>query len=51
MERDIVPFWWQGARRRSVVGFVRGANNAVVIVGLGNATTWAPDFVGLEIFE
>jgi hypothetical protein len=32
-------------------GFVEGANNTVVFGGFGNATSWAPDFVGFEILE
>lgn len=32
-------------------GFAQGPNNTVVISGFGNATSWAPDFVGLEVLE
>lgn len=32
-------------------GFVQGANNTVVFGGFGNTTSWAPDFVGLEVLE
>jgi hypothetical protein len=33
------------------VGFVEGSNNTVVFGGFGNATSWAPDFVGFEVLE
>lgn len=42
---------WEESGRLTIEadGFVQGANNTVVIGGFGNATSWAPDFVGLEV--
>lgn len=32
-------------------GFLEGSNNTVVFGGFGNASSWAPDFVGFEVLE
>lgn len=32
-------------------GFLQGADNTVVIGGFGNAASWAPDFVSVELLE
>lgn len=44
---------WQESGRLIIEadGFVQGANNTVVIGGFGTASSWAPDFVGLEVLE
>jgi alpha-galactosidase len=44
---------WEESGRLTVEvdGFAEGANNTVVFGGYGNATSWAPDFVGFEILE